>query len=948
VLISNRTLLRVYGTCMIHKKIVATFFSFSLSLSLTGAVLVTGDTNAPAGATFSFGIAQNQFSVLGNYYVGANELLTTSQEFAFSRLAHGLTVFEPLAPATVTITNNKEILPDQPNPLFGQKINALGLLKPVGRSDAPVVVTAAQPAVVYLFENVLNAQTITLIPTGPLHDAAGNISSGVASLTTDIIGHVFAAVSPAGGIFGDTNSGIALMTRGFMNEEGIFGEVDAATGNIVIDPKALLLDPSSDVVKLGTNNLAAMGNIVSLTWNDSLKRFFIGLQTTANSGAADGTRAVVVGQLVAGGGISLMPIAPKSAFQLNNTQTIIGALGANQQVTINLLNTMNTSTALPYLMVVGGNGTPATTGASVFALPLVNAGDMMGTIANKNAIPVDTFQQSGVPILLSRTISQPATDISEMPQATDSAVLVGGGPLTAGNIDDIIVRDDTIFVLVGNGSVSNASGVYSSQALFDVTGKIKVWTAWQRATGTTDNIFGGALDAFDGTFILASGTDSASVNTIKRTVWSNGDPQGLLPATILINTEFNVQNGGIQGLTTFLNTPALTTVPFFAAGGVGSLMLVQTGTINNTIAIPTPADEFNPAMEFTNGTIDHNVHAKVVLISGGALTNVGPITTTEIATIQTTAWLFVGGSGGVAILSHADGTGWDPAAGQLGNNFAGLTAGMSFKTVGNYQFVKKLIYDGNFLYVITNDLVDRIDLNATDFSTDTLSSLTIATKTSLVGVSSYGGILDGIFSAALGILATTAGMVRVGDGADVRIANSESDLNWTPVSIPENAGAPTQLLGVSQTNREQNIAEYDGGQIYILTANAGDNQSRINRFAIETLANGPVRSTTVQPFNDLFVQNIPSFFLNFGLFKSGFATDGALYFATKNQQNTQAPYTVITPAFPAPIVSGRNIGERSTTVAIPLNTGTELNALERSQASGSWLLAGDFGMRVLE
>src|SRR5579863_3642606 len=122
---------------MIHKKIVATFFSLSLSLSLTGAVLVTGDTNAPAGATFSFGIAQNQFSVLGNYYVGANELLTTSQEFAFSRLAHGLTAFEPLAPATVTITNNKEILPDQPNPLFGQKINALGLLKPVGRSDAP-------------------------------------------------------------------------------------------------------------------------------------------------------------------------------------------------------------------------------------------------------------------------------------------------------------------------------------------------------------------------------------------------------------------------------------------------------------------------------------------------------------------------------------------------------------------------------------------------------------------------------------------------------------------------------------------------------------------------------------------------------------------------------------------------------------------------------------------
>src|SRR5579864_6332202 len=104
---------------MIHKKIISTFFSLSLSLSLSGATLVKGDKDAPTGTTFSFGIQQNQFSVLGNYYIGADETVTTSPEYAFSRLAHGSNTFEPLAPEKVTIN----ALADQPDPIFGQKIN---------------------------------------------------------------------------------------------------------------------------------------------------------------------------------------------------------------------------------------------------------------------------------------------------------------------------------------------------------------------------------------------------------------------------------------------------------------------------------------------------------------------------------------------------------------------------------------------------------------------------------------------------------------------------------------------------------------------------------------------------------------------------------------------------------------------------------------------------------
>src|SRR5690606_27579172 len=352
---------------------------------------------------------------------------------------------------------------------------------------------------------------------------------------------------------------------------------------------------------------------------------------------------------------------------------------------------------------------------------------------------------------------------------------------------------------------------------------------------------------------------------------------------------------------------------------------------------------------YQNGTITDFVDAKIVVISGGALNVVGPITASAVASNGTNGWFFVGGSNGLSILSHSDGSGWDLSLNELGDRFDGLNAGMSFKIVGNYTFVKKLICEDNFLFVVTNDRIDRINLITSDFATDTLDLVTIATKQDFGIVSNNGGILDAVFSQAFATVATTAGLMRIGDDRDIRLIENNTDAQWTPVVIPETGGAPTQLLTVSTTGQEQDLTRTIGGQLYVLTSNEGYDQSRINRFVISPLSNTQVmQSTTIQPFNDLFVQNIPSFFLNFGNFNSIFATDGALYFATRSKNNIQAPRVVLTPAYPAPQVAARNVGERSTTVNVPLNNATEINNFQRSQASGSWIAAGDFGMQVLE
>jgi hypothetical protein len=936
-------------SAMISKKIILSLYIFSLFFNLSCAELIQGDNDAPEGATFSFGIGPSIMSGFSNFYVGSNTPLTNNKNFALSRLNRGNRAFQPIAPEKVVF--NAEV--DQENPLFGQKIIALSLLKPIEGMESPVAVAHDDPNIVYLVENSFNNAQINIASAGPLHDAAGNISDGIIALETNVLSHVFATVNPSVGTFGDPGSGIALMIRGDVNNEKRFIEVDAQTGNIVAKPKAFPLDKNSTFVTMNTQELDAMGNSVVMHWDSFLQRFFIGMNVTSNNNSNDGALAIVVGQIIKDGGLNLYAIAPDSAFDQNNMNNIIGVRAANQPVTINSITTLYTSTALNYLIIAGNVGDSDNAQQSVFAIPLVNNGDFTGMLADKNQEPIDEFQDGDIPRLSARVMRKVATTQNEMTQSDENAALVGGRLLDAGIIKNLVVRDDTVFALVvaDDSFDERLSGVYSSQALYSASGKIKGWTQWQRATGTTDPIYDGALNVFDGRFILATGNSETSVNTVSETIWSSGSKNGFLPVTTYLNSIFNPNNGGIQSLQTFLpSTPGLADIAMMTVGGIGTIVLIQTGLLDNNVLVPTLSEEFDDIKTYSNGTItDQFTDAKIVTISGGDLDNVGPITATEIGSTEIDGWLFVGGSNGLAVLAQPDGTGWSIEQNELGDEFDGLTRGMRFKTIGDYRFVKKLICDEEFLYIITHDRIDRIDLNNANFATGNLNAVTVATQESLGIISPNGSILDCIISQSCALVATSGGIARTANNTDIRTISSSTDNNWTPILIPETSGAPTQLLCVTQTSREQDFTRGVGGQVYVLTSNEGYDQSRINRFSLSPLSNGEaITDTTIKQFNDLFVQNIPSFFINFGNFNSIFATDGALYFASRSKHNALPPQTVLTPGYPAPQVSARNVGERSTPVAIFMHNATEINALQRSQASGSWVIAGDFGMQVLE
>ena len=56
----------------------------------------------------------------------------------------------------------------------------------------------------------------------------------------------------------------------------------------------------------------------------------------------------------------------------------------------------------------------------------------------------------------------------------------------------------------------------------------------------------------------------------------------------------------------------------------------------------------------------------------------------------------------------------------------------------------------------------------------------------------------------------------------------------------------------------------------------------------------------------------------------------------------------LTPSAPVPRVGVANVGDRSSAVRINFQSGTEINYFSRSQASGSWITAGNFNTQVLE
>ncbi|HSW73882.1 MAG TPA: hypothetical protein VLG71_01880, partial [Candidatus Limnocylindria bacterium] len=99
----------------------------------------------------------------------------------------------------------------------------------------------------------------------------------------------------------------------------------------------------------------------------------------------------------------------------------------------------------------------------------------------------------------------------------------------------------------------------------------------------------------------------------------------------------------------------------------------------------------------------------------------------------------------------------------------------------------------------------------------------------------------------------------------------------------------------------------------------------------------PITENTLTMLPDILIEDIPDYYINFAGYSSIFATDGSVQFHGNNRDLTLAPYiqTGVVKSF------FKNI-------SLNLSGASNLVQILRSSASGSWLVAGDFGLQVNE
>ncbi len=940
------------------KKVLFSLLVLSSSLPLSSAVkLLSNENNKDSTFEFAIGphglyLPQSRFFVAATDEVEGNDF-ALSAAYAYS----GDTLMQGLTPAQVKLNSMAETK----NPLHGAAISALTLM---GRW--PVVVKNNLPSTVFLVDDDAlladRSQPIQVFQSSPIQDGHGAVATAFYALETNASRvkealeavSLYAAFAAVGGEAADNELSLALLFfKKFIPKAGPYFAwdiVNASTGAPQFTPegeptstgnKALLL--TRETPELFINSpLTALGNAADLCFDRDMGRLYIALQVTAGGQDTDGARGVLVGS-VANGKLMLQEIAPAEVFESNTG--IVGGRGAAAAVTIHKVRTLFTKTLLRYLIVIGGNGAGSELSQQVYALPLVDnlASSSHGKLANIKSAPEDLFDANRPYRFLARAFVVPAKTADEIFTTNDLAALVGGDIPLPGSITDIVVANDAVIVSEHTGGNGLEPGIFSSQPLYDSLGRINGWTQWQRVAGTSKPIVGFSYDPSQAVhwYIPEQAIGGKeTTRSVLRTAWSTDAD----PFSHLIITEFPSRMGGVQGVFDFpRTTPGFSQQPgnrlsVMAYTGLGKVVLVQTGRdrVMQGLTLFGPTDDFEPIYTSEDGTLSHFQGEITLSLSGGVLKDIGPITAAAIATSGASSWFVVGGSGGVAILAGPGGEGWNTATG-LTTAFGGLQSSFSWRLIRATKNVRKLMSSGTQLFVLSDDRLERVELSPGSISQGAVQAVTVAAL-SLEQLSRSSSFSDCIITGPLGLMATSYGLLRTGNGVDIGSVSDSGAARWTQVVLPESAGSLTaagpasRLFAVTPTLDEGHLI--GGGTLYVLNGYVGLNQTQLYRFAVQAV-DGIVTDSTVELFPDYFIRGLKTFFANPGEYRNYIVTDGALLALSRSSFGGKRPFLELLSSV------------RASTLWLAIPEAHSMGKLIRNSASGAWIASGDFGMRLL-
>ncbi len=823
-----------------------------------------------------------------------------------------------ITPEKVTL-NGKE---DQLNPLFGAKIDHLVMLarRPLAAIGSTIYLTdeRVNPLLVFESPKIRNAYAQEVSELLALTSNASDVTIGLpagAGLAA------FAAVPNSQGQFDGNGSGIAsALFRSVLNRETTtsfmaWDVIDATTGasSFTRDGKPSLKGNKAAPFGKDTQALfigepvTAIRNDIDLHFDRDIGRLYMALDVDASVGA----RAIVAVALSEQGKVLYVPIAPESAF--SEESAIVGKK-APGQIGISFVRTMQTRTYVRYLIVVDSEN-------GVYALPLVDniASVAHGTLANVKKPPVPGFSRVAPHRFESRVFIEPATEPDQLFTTHSVQAKVGGNGSLPGRITDITVSSESVMVATKEDSIQKgqiAQGMFFSQPVFDRYGAISSWTEWQRVAGD-QSVKGFAYDSGTAQHSYVSLEDDTR---IKRTSWTVGD-DGL---DRLISGNFPKEQGGVLGLIDFpfstkgFSQDVGTRIGIQVFTGAHGVALIQTGADYNGVF--RPRIDARTVLQSTNGTLQGFNNQPSLVISGGDLDAIGPLTTAAVVSGEST-WFVVGGSYGLAVLADSTGHGWT----SLTKGFGGLTQDHAWRRISTTRNVRKLEVVGNYVFVLTPCSVERIEITPESIVAGHVPATSVMQLTSLQAQQEK-SFSDLYVSESLALIASSFGLLRTTN------AIFSDEWQWHKIDLPEAIGSPcnepvSRLFPISAAQ----------DNLYLLNAHVSTSQTLIYRVIVD--------DDTVELFPDMFISGTPSFFLDLGTYRNYLFTDGAFIAVSRSAFGTNPAFLQIL----HPSIKSNEGVERVPTLLLPnIRNATTMGRVVRNSSSGALTVTGDFGVRQLK
>ncbi len=923
------------------KKFLIALIVLTSYSAIIKTILVIGDPHAASDATFSFDVGFIKFDPQTNesaprFWTATND--TTISTMADNTKQYGLSIIYqtpsfvepnlqsiaiPMAnseAATIYQLNGSKVdFTVEANPIWG---NAFKLFDVINQK--PFFVINGQLNNLYSVQNI-ERYTVTTDKQNITELTRYDFGTGKEiGAILGFMDSIYAAYST--GTFGPGDSNIALLEK--RQTTGSKNEIQPYLSLLTSEP--ITTSTSALIGGSGQPALADFGPAINL--HNIVRRVYFTTQAKAHaSGVAAAIAQIFISNANKTFSMIFGPIIPENILaSATSFDTVISA-ASNNTIRITQATGMLTSTNLSYMIVARDSGS-GTGPQEIYAVPLMTTGDYTGMIADYSS--VTTTFGSLKPIFINRyftNVLTDATQISITNPAVQDQICVGGInnlPINTGNIQELYTVGDSVYIVIANNyATDNAPGTYRSQAIFAEDGHIISWTPWTRVLGSDKQMAYSYINYSHLTALyLAAITPSntPAFKSIYQTTFTN---------TSNLSTFLNKAPGysGIQGLFDFnQKTPGFNNeFSMMIATAFKKVTFAQTGTNNSGNCSVLPITN-NDVLAFEDDAIAEQTSIIAAEIAHDASNN---------------HYIFAAGASGVCVYTDdTTGISWN---GTL-TSITGLNSGQNWKKVGNFKFVKKLIWDTNYIYILTSNTIYRIALDPNKFKQEPTTDLDIEIFFEATDISNTTYFLDLIIDNDYCLLGTTQGLYQISG-------------NIQKINLPGGLPAVSQLSVISPSeNLDPQRSFKTLSNLYVLNNTFGTQQAKIYRFVIQNGALSLFPDTVVGVPGDL-TKGKPSPFIIFDNYISSYFTDGSWntaqsYFLGPNQPQDAEDSQSSRPALIAPFVLQVNSfvrsGMSSSQTIMPLYTskvylpfiplGSNIINMVRETTSGALIASGEF------